>query len=100
MKYRVSSSDFRFDLSLQQLSSVTVEMPRPSASQTQSQHGLNDDDIEKMVSDAVFYFLVADQKKSIIKVKQAILFRQSDASKNRLRIRILRMYVLFALILV
>ena len=51
-------------------------MPRPSTSQTQSQHGhgLNDDDIEKMVSDAVFYFLVADQKKSIIKVKQALLY--------------------------
>ena len=48
-------------------------MPRPSASQSQSQtqHGLNDDDIEKMVSDAVFYFLVADQKKSIIKVNRS-----------------------------
>lgn len=49
-------------------------MPRPSASQSQSQtqHGLNDDDIEKMVSDAVFYFLVADQKKSIIKVNSVL----------------------------
>ena len=33
-----------------------------------SQHGLNEDDIDKMVADATFYFLVADQKKSIIKV--------------------------------
>ena len=62
---------FDFQIKVRQFVTVTVEMPRPSASQSQSQssHGLNDDDIEKMVSDAVFYFLVADQKKSIIKVK-------------------------------
>ena len=40
-----------------------------------SQHGLNEDDIDKMVADATFYFLVADQKKSIIKV----LFCQPEA---------------------
>ena len=43
-------------------------MGRPSGTQSQSQHGLNEDDKEKMISDAVFYFLVADQKKSVIKV--------------------------------
>ena len=43
-------------------------MGRPSGTQSQSQHGLNEDDKEKMISDAVFYFLVADQKKSLIKV--------------------------------
>ena len=43
-------------------------MGRPSGTQSQSQHGLNEDDKEKMISDTVFYFLVADQKKSVIKV--------------------------------
>ena len=38
-----------------------------------SQHGLNEDDIDKMVADATFYFLVADQKKSIIKVLDYVL---------------------------
>ena len=37
-------------------------------SQAASQHGFSRDDMEKMVSDATFYFLVADQKKSLIKV--------------------------------
>jgi len=60
-------------------------MPRPSASQTQSQHGLNDDDIEKMVSDAVFYFLVADQKKSII--KRAELCKHCDLSKKERKVQ-------------
>ena len=40
---------------------------RSKSSQSQS-HGLNDDDIDKMVADAAFYFLVADQKKALIKV--------------------------------
>ena len=31
-------------------------------------HGLNDDDAQKMISDVVFFFLVADQKKTVIKV--------------------------------
>ena len=31
--------------------------------------GLNDDDIEKMISDATFFFLVSDQKKALIKVR-------------------------------
>ena len=36
---------------------------------SQSQNGLNEDDVNKMVSDIVFYLLTADQKKSVIKVK-------------------------------
>ena len=32
-------------------------------------HSLNEDDLEKMVSDAVFYCLIADQKKAAIKVR-------------------------------
>jgi len=62
-------------------------MPRPSASQSQSQtqHGLNEDDIEKMVSDAVFYFLVADQKKSII--KRAELCKHCDLSKKERKVQ-------------
>jgi len=42
-------------------------MPRAPASQSQPEHGLTEEDIDKIVSDAVFYFLVADQKKSVIK---------------------------------
>jgi len=34
---------------------------------SQSQNGLNEDDVNKMVSDIVFYLLTADQKKSVIK---------------------------------
>ena len=45
-------------------------MPRAPASQSQPEHGLTEEDIDKIVSDAVFYFLVADQKKSVIKVKR------------------------------
>ena len=29
-------------------------------------HGLSQDDVEKMISDVVFFFLVEDQKKSLI----------------------------------
>ena len=43
-------------------------MPK-DASQASGSHSLNDDDLEKMVSDAVFYCLVADQKKAAIKVR-------------------------------
>ena len=58
------------DYLITKLSTLTDKMPKgPSASQPHSEHGLTDEDIEKMVSDAVFYFLVADQKKSMIKVK-------------------------------
>jgi len=32
-----------------------------------NKHGLNDDDINKIISDATFFFLVADQKKALIK---------------------------------
>ena len=35
---------------------------------SQSQNGLSEDDVNKMVSDIVFYLLTADQKKSVIKV--------------------------------
>lgn len=42
-------------------------MPK-DASQASGSHSLNDDDLEKMVSDAVFYCLVKDQKKDAIKV--------------------------------
>lgn len=31
------------------------------------QYGLSEEDVKKMVSDAVFFLLVADQKKSVIK---------------------------------
>ena len=36
--------------------------------------GLNEDDAQKMISDAVFFFLVADQKKSVIKVNKAGIY--------------------------
>ena len=42
-------------------------MPK-DASKDSGSHGLNDDDVQKMVSDAVFYCLIADQKKATIKV--------------------------------
>ena len=35
--------------------------------------GLNEDDAQKMISDAVFFFLVADQKKSVIKVNMGYI---------------------------
>ena len=37
--------------------------------QNNDDSGLNDDDIEKMISDATFFFLVSDQKKALIKVR-------------------------------
>jgi len=45
-----------------------------------SQHGLSKDDMEKMVSDVTFYFLVADQKKSLI--KRADLCKCCDLNKK------------------
>ena len=43
-------------------------MARRSESQPDfSQHNLNDADLQKMISDSVFYVLVADQKKSLFK---------------------------------
>lgn len=44
-------------------------MPK-EASQDSGSYGLNDDDLQKMVSDAVFYCLIADQKKATIKVNR------------------------------
>ena len=69
-----SVQDLKYLLSLTNSANFRVyilihKMGRPSGTQSQSQHGLNEDDKEKMISDAVFYFLVADQKKSIIKVR-------------------------------
>ena len=60
-------------LILFQIFLVEYKMPRDEKQKSgkgasASQHGLNDDDIDKMVSDATFYFLVADPKMSIIKV--------------------------------
>ena len=44
-------------------------MPKGNdSSQASAAHSLSEDDLEKLVSDAVFYFLVADQKKALIKV--------------------------------
>jgi len=45
-----------------------------------SQHGFSKDDMDKMVSDATFYFLVADQKKSLI--KRADLCKSCDLNKK------------------
>jgi len=45
-----------------------------------SQHGFSRDDMDKMVSDATFYFLVADQKKSLI--KRADLCKSCDLNKK------------------
>jgi len=42
--------------------------------------GLNEDDAQKMISDAVFFFLVADQKKSVI--KKADLIKTCDLGKK------------------
>ena len=47
-------------------------MPK-EASQASGSHSLNEDDLEKMVSDAVFYCLIADQKKAVIKVRLIIV---------------------------
>ena len=33
-----------------------------------NRHGLTEEDIKKMTSDATFFFLVANQKKSLVKV--------------------------------
>jgi len=43
-------------------------------------HGLNDDDAQKMISDVVFFFLVADQKKTVI--KRADLVKNCDLGKK------------------
>jgi len=51
-----------------------------AASRIAAQHSLNKDDVEKMVSDATFYFLVADQKKSLI--KKPDLCKACDLSKK------------------
>ena len=40
----------------------------PNSSQAADAHSLSDEDLERMVADAVFYLLVADQKKAPIKV--------------------------------
>jgi len=57
-------------------------MPRNSdSSQASAAHTLSDDDMEKMVSDAVFFFLVADQKKSL--VKKSDLYKHCDLSKKK-----------------
>ena len=46
-----------------------MRMPKGNdSSQASAAHSLSEDDLEKLVSDAVFYFLVADQKKALIKV--------------------------------
>jgi len=45
-----------------------------------SQHGYSKEDMDKMVSDATFYFLVADQKKSLI--KRADLCKTCDLNKK------------------
>lgn len=51
-----------------------------AASRIATAHSLNKDDVEKMVSDATFYFLVADQKKSLI--KKPDLCKACDLSKK------------------
>jgi len=50
------------------------------ASRISKEHSLNKDDVEKMISDATFYFLVADQKKSL--VKKPDLCKACDLSKK------------------
>ena len=50
------------------------------ASRIAAQHSLNKDDVEKMVSDATFYFLVADQRKALI--KKPDLCKACDLSKK------------------
>eukprot|EP00092_Neocalanus_flemingeri_P065598 GFUD01079805.1.p1 GENE.GFUD01079805.1~~GFUD01079805.1.p1 ORF type:complete len:280 (-),score=74.63 GFUD01079805.1:160-999(-) len=49
-------------------------------SQAATQHGFSRDDMDKMISDATFYFLVADQKKSLI--KRADLTKYCDLNKK------------------
>lgn len=58
------------------------QTPRSQASSKPSanQGGLTQDDIEKLVSDVVFYFLVADQKKQLIKRPE--LCKNCDLSKK------------------
>jgi hypothetical protein len=58
-------------------------MARRSESSSQpdfSQHNLNEADLQKMISDAVFYVLVADQKKSLI--KRPDLLKACDLAKK------------------
>ena len=45
-----------------------------------SQHNLNEADLQKMISDSVFYVLVADQKKSL--VKRLDLLKTCDLAKK------------------
>jgi len=52
--------------------------------QTQDSGALNDDDIDKMIADATFYFLVADQKKSM--VKRADLVKTCDLGKKERKV--------------
>ena len=66
-------------------------MPRAPASQSQPEHGLTEEDIDKIVSDAVFYFLVADQKKSVIKVNRInVLTIPTPCSLYTLEIRVIQ----------
>jgi hypothetical protein len=44
------------------------------------EHNLNDADLKKMTSDALFYVLVADQKKSLI--KRPDLLKTCDLAKK------------------
>jgi hypothetical protein len=44
------------------------------------EHNLNDADLQKMTSDALFYVLVADQKKSLI--KRPDLLKTCDLAKK------------------
>ena len=56
-------------------------MARRSESQPDfSQHNLNDADLQKMISDSVFYVLVADQKKALIKRPE--LLKSCDLAKK------------------
>jgi len=62
-------------------------MPRDDRSKSSQSHshGLNDDDIDKMVADAAFYFLVADQKKALI--KRADLCKYCDLSRKERKVQ-------------
>lgn len=66
------------------------QTPRSQASNkaSPSNGGLNQDDLEKLVSDVVFYFLVADQKKQLIKrpelCKNCDLSRKSRADQDNI----------------
>jgi len=53
---------------------------KQSSQSSSSQHGYGREDVEKMVSDVTFYFLVADQKKSLI--KRADLCKYCDLNKK------------------